>query len=58
MDPCLGQDYVFESPKEIVTGAATINADPVVARFAESCPTKLSDVLEQDLFGIHSVLSS
>ena len=58
MDPCLGQDYVFESPKEIVTGAATINADPVVASFAESCAIKLSDVLEQDLFGIHSVLSS
>ena len=49
---------VFESRKEIVTGAATINADPVVARFAESCPTKLTDVLEKDLFGIDSVLSA
>ena len=49
---------VFESLKEIVTGAATINADPVVARFAESCPTKLTDVLEKDLFGIDSVLSA
>ena len=49
---------VFESWKEIVTGAATINADPVVARFAESCQTKLTDVLEKDLFGIDSVLSA
>ena len=49
---------VFELRKEIVTGAATINADPVVARFAESCPTKLTDVLEKDLFGIDSVLSA
>ena len=49
---------VFEARKEIVTGAATINADPVVARFAESCPTKLTDVLEKDLFGIDSVLSA
>jgi len=48
----------YNKDTEIVTGAATINADPVVARFAESCPTKLTDVLEKDLFGIDSVLSA
>ena len=46
----------FIKKNDVVIGVCTINADPVVATFTEFPPTKLSTVLNDDVFGIFAIL--